>query len=126
MSDMPIEDQDKLQKLGLILLEKLSKDDLRTLSLAHDCGHLDIIMDNEVNPQVVIDFPEDFVIPLSVGDDIDDVMQIKGKKDQTAGYFDLIAGRDGSRDELEDIEDRDVVDKMILDGDVLGFGREIK
>ena len=72
MSDMPIEDQNSLKKLGSVLLAKLSKDALRTLSLAHDCGYLDTIMDKEVNPQVAIDFPEDFVNPYSVGDDIDD------------------------------------------------------
>lgn len=59
MSDMPKEDQEKLFKFGSVLIEKLSKDELRTLSLAHDCGYLDTIMD-EVNQQVMEDFPEEF------------------------------------------------------------------
>jgi len=63
MSELSKKELDQLNSLGMLLIEKLTKEELRTLSLAHDCGELDNIMDKVVNVQVLHDFPEDFATP---------------------------------------------------------------
>ena len=70
MSKLTINEMMKLNKLGSVLIAKLTKDELCTLSLAHDCGSFDTIMDKEINPQVMKDFPELFNNPTPDEDEV--------------------------------------------------------
>lgn len=79
MSELSKKELDQIGKIGSVLIKKLTEDELRTLSLVHDCGELDNTMDKEVNPQVSIDFPEDFVDP-DCGIDVPGIFKAEAKK----------------------------------------------
>ena len=62
-SELTKKEIEGLKTLGSVLVAKLSPEELLSLSLAHDCGELDNIMDKEVNVVVLELFPEDFIDP---------------------------------------------------------------
>lgn len=78
-----------------------------------DCARIRDEMSDEVLDLDCIDY-----VAKSVKGESDWPLKERlGSKDQTSGYFDLIAGRGDSKDEFEDIDNDEVVDKMILDGE---------
>jgi len=87
MSELSKKELEQMAAIGSVLIAKLSKEELCTLSLVHDCGTLDTIMDKEVNPQVVKDFPELFVMP----EDYPDIQEVS--KEEYEDMMDDSTGR---------------------------------
>ncbi|MHA1409700.1 MAG: hypothetical protein ACTSQY_05255 [Candidatus Odinarchaeia archaeon] len=118
MSDISKKDQEQLAALGSVLIEKLSKEELRILSLAYDCGEFDRIMDKELNPRVVDDFPGEFyddfhpecIDKIWVEKAMDEMIAIAPTGDEFEGTNDEItrAVQNEMADELFDSECEDI------------------